>query len=202
MGGEINKLGDEIQKEVTNPIREFYEVAEKVRKYSNRLYYVSALNIFSIIIIIAYLFVSYLNDSEDEFGQKFFSFAKKSKHVDEIIVFRLVFVYIYQFIGVWLMSDGMLGINTELTRFSDEIASDTKVMDKIFGENTGELKEFAEGIKQELSMIAGSQVRFEIAFFGDFSTSLFYTIIPIGLTVMISFVVKAIHATRFFNCPS
>ena len=199
----ITELGNvnDIETRNGSPIQEFYTITKLVRKYSNKLYYISSLNIFSVGIIVANIFVSYMNDSDKAFAEKF-SRAKKEENVDEMMLFRTVFVYIYQFIGVWLMSDGIIGVNTQLAKFSDEINSDTEIMDKIFGENTGRLKEFAEGIKQELSMIAESKERFEIAFFGDFSTSLFYTIIPIGLTTMVSFVVRAIHASRFLYCPS
>ena len=165
-------------------IVKFYSLTQKVSKYGDRVYYVSTLNVILIVIIIADVFTSYTNTSADLY---------------EKLVIRVVCIYSYQFISVWLMFDGILGVNMKLAKYSDKILSDENTIKTLESKNKTILK-FVKELKEELMVIAASDERFEIAFFGDFSMSLFYTIIPIGLSVMISFFVRAIHASRFFYC--
>ena len=189
-------------KNVDRPIIAFYDLTSKVRKGSAIAHYIATINIVAVIVILASLFSGYVDSSNNGYTQKLAHIAKMNDEIKAIIAIRTPFIYIYQFISVWLLSDAIISLNTKLDKFGDSILSDQDIKEILFTRGQGNedksLEDFKSELKQELGLVSQSRERFEIAFFGDFSISVFHTIIPFGVGAMIDFIVRAIDAMKYF----
>ena len=184
INGEGNKhSGNE------RPIIAFYELINgEVKEYSRKVYYIATLNIISVVILLAVLFSSYVDSSNDGFTQKLTAIADLDEDIHETIAYRSPLIYLYHFVSVWLMSDAIITLNTKLGKFSDSVLKEDGIAKFL----TDSSRKFKRDMRDQLNLISNSRERFEIAFLGDFSLSVFYTIIPFGVGAMINFSVRAI----------
>ena len=181
------------------PIVKYYRLTSKIEEGSRIAHYVATVNIVVVIVILASLFSSYVDSNNRGYTQKFQYIARTHSEISNFSAIRTAFIYIYQFISVWLLSDAIISLNSKLGKFSDSVLADDNIVNILFT-SSQENEQFRFEMKQEMEFISQSRVKFEIAFFGDFSISVFHTIIPFGLGAMIDFTVRAIDATKIFWC--
>ena len=179
------------------PIVTFYKLIKcDIKEYSRRLYYIATLNIISVVIILGLLLSSYVDSSNHGFTEKIALIAENDKDINQAIAYRSPLIYLYHFFSVWLMSDAIITLNAKLEKFSDSVLKEDGITDILaYG-----CEPFKQQMRQQLSLISNSRERFEIALFGDFSLSVFYTIIPFGVGAMINFSVRAIDAWTSQMC--
>ena len=173
------------------PIVAFYELINgEVKEYSRKVYYIATLNIISVVILLASLFSSYIDSSNKGFTEKLTAIADLDENIHRIIAYRSPLIYLYHFISVWLMSDAIITLNTKLERFSDSVLKEDGIAKFL----TDSSRKFKRNMRDQLNLISNSKERFEIAFLGDFSLSVFYTIIPFGVGAMVNFSIRAVDA--------
>ena len=181
------------------PIVAFYELINgEVKEYSRKVYYIATLNIISVVILLASLFSSYIDSSNNGYTQKMNAIADLDEDIHKTIAYRSPLIYLYHFISVWLMSDAIITLNTKLAKFSDSILKEDGIAKFL----TDSSRKFKRDMRDQLNLISNSRERFEVAFLGDFSLSVFYTIIPFGVGAMINFSVRAVDALTSQMCDT
>ena len=179
------------------PIVTFYKLIKSdIKEGSRKVYYIATLNIISVVIILGLLFSSFVDSSNHGFTEKIALIAENDKDIANSIPYRSPLIYLYHFISVWLMSDAIITLNTKLEKFSDSVLKEDGIADIL----AFDCEPFKQQMRQQLDLISNSRERFEIALFGDFSLSVFYTIIPFGVGAMINFSVRAINAWTSQMC--
>ena len=174
----------------------FYDRLDRVYEIARKVRYIIAL----IILITITVSISISLSAFDK-ADGILTASRDNNINDKINKFDylwLILASYYFLFTIIFMTQGISKLNSLLNRFSELVLESKEVrehLNQLVTVNPNELSK----IRENLQLISSSKIRFTAAFFGDFTSGLFYTLMLPAMTFMVPFLLGLKYLFTHFN---